>query len=109
MIYSEILQSLLFLLLLGTFGFYWWDSAGAREVAVGIGRKRCQEAQVQFLDDTVVQKKVLLQRNEAGQLQIVRQYLFEFTSDGEDRYSGRILLAGRDLRAFQMDAYRIGL
>ena len=104
---SEIFQNLPLLLLLGAAGFYWWDSAGAREVAVGIGRKRCQEEQVQFLDDTVVQKKVRLRRNKDGHLEIVRQYLFEFTSDGEDRYSGRIHLVGRALLAFEMDAYRI--
>jgi len=100
-------ENLLILLFFGAIGFYWWDTAGAREMAIGIGRKRCQEVDVQFLDDTVVQKKIWLRRNGNGQLQIVRQFFFEFTSDGEDRYSGRILLAGRSLLEIEMDAYRI--
>ena len=45
--------SLLFLLLLAAFGWFWLDSLRALEIARKAGKRACDEAHLQFLDDTV--------------------------------------------------------
>jgi hypothetical protein len=96
---------LLILLIVGL--WYWWDTLRAKETARIKGLDACQRASVQFLDDTVEQKKVWLRRNRKGNLQFCRLYFFEFTSDGAERYQGRITLLGQRVKEVEMDAYRI--
>lgn len=71
------------------------------------GKRACDHAQVQFLDDTVALKKLSLQRGQNGRLQFRRLFVFEFTSDGAVRYQGRITISGKRVDEVEMDAYRI--
>ncbi len=87
--------------------WYWWDTMQCKEIARLAGQQACNNAQVQFLDDTVALKKLRLRRAEDGRLQLCRIFLFEFASDGMYRYQGRIVLAGKQVREVEMDAYRI--
>jgi len=86
---------------------YWLLAMKAKETARYLGRQRCQCLGLTFLDDTVVLKKLRLVRNEAGQRVIRRQYQFEFSSDGSQRYRGQIILSDNRLEAIVMDAYRL--
>jgi len=38
---------------------------------------------------------------------LCRLFFFEFSSDGAQRYQGRIVLLGKQVREIEMDAYRI--
>ena len=78
-----------------------------KEIARVAGSNACSKAQVQFLDDTVQNKKVWLRRNEFGKLQLCRIFFFEFTNDGSERYHGHIVMLGRRVEEVHMDAYRI--
>ncbi|HEC18032.1 MAG TPA: DUF3301 domain-containing protein [Gammaproteobacteria bacterium] len=100
---SEILW--LFSIGLGT--WYWWDTMRAQEAAREAGLRACQQTNVQFLDDTVERKRQWLRRNTQGRVQLCRLYFFEFTSDGSQRYQGRIVMFGQRLREVEMDAYRM--
>lgn len=71
------------------------------------GLNACQQASVQFLDDTVERKKIWFRRNSRGSVQLCRLYFFEFSSDGAKRYQGRIVLLGKKVKEVEMDAYRI--
>ena len=94
-------------LFIGLTFWYWWDTLKAKEVARIAGLNACRKISVQFLDDTVAQKKLWLQRDPVGRLQICRLYQFEFTSDGTERYKGRIVVLGKIISKIEMDAYRI--
>ncbi|WP_455199208.1 DUF3301 domain-containing protein [Kaarinaea lacus] len=87
--------------------WYWWDTLQSKEIARVAGKNACQRASVQFLDDTVQLKKFWLRRNLKGHVEICRLYFFEFSSDGTQRYSGRITLLGKKVGEVEMDAYRI--
>jgi hypothetical protein len=87
--------------------WYWWDTLRSKEFARYAGLRACRNASVQFLDDTVERKRIWLRRNERGRMQVCRLYFFEFTSDGEQRYQGRIVMLGPQVREVEMDAYRI--
>jgi len=101
------MSDILWLVTLGLGMWYWWDSIRTQELAREAGLRACQRANVQFLDDTVERKRQWLRRNTGGRIQICRLYFFEFTSDGSERYQGRIVMFGQALREVEMDAYRI--
>lgn len=87
--------------------WYWWDTVRTQELASKAGKRACQQAGVQILDDTVERKRQWLRRNTTGQIQLCRLYFFEFSSDGSERYQGRIVMFGQTVREVEMDAYRI--
>jgi hypothetical protein len=93
------------LLLLGC-GWLWFDAMRAKELATGAGRKRCQDAGVIFLDDTVALARLRLCRDGAGRLSVCRRYRFEFASDGGYRYRGEIDLLGRRITRLEIEPYR---
>jgi len=78
-----------------------------KEIARKAGKDACDRAEVQFLDDTVEKKKIWIRRNGVGKLELCRLFFFEFTSDGSQRYHGRIVVLGKQISELEMDAYRI--
>ena len=101
------MDSLLVILLLAALVFFWWDSIGVKERARNVSRQLCLRHGVQFLDDTVALVKISLRRNSDGQLCFYRIYKFEFSSNKNDRYAGKIFMLGRKCDKTEMDAYRI--
>ncbi len=87
----------------------WYGLSGlrAKERARAAGLHACRQAQVDFLDDTVQQQRLRLQRSPDGRLQFCRRYRFEFSSDGSRRYAGRIELCGRVVTGVEMEPFRI--
>jgi hypothetical protein len=75
--------------------WYWVDAMRSKELARAAGRRACDEAGVQFLDDSVVLARVRPQRDARGRLGFHRAYHFEFTPDGSARQRGEVALLGR--------------
>ena len=86
---------------------YWLDAIRAKENATRYAKADCQKYQLEFLDDTVLIKKLRLRRNHHGEITIYREYEFEFTSSGKFRYKGRVKLMGKQLAAIEMEAYDV--
>jgi hypothetical protein len=87
-------------------GWYWYDAMRAKERARDAGRRRCDEAGVTFLDDTVTLTRLRVRRDGDGRLSILREFQFEFTSDGSVRHGGEITLIGGQIRRIEMEPYR---
>ncbi len=85
----------------------WWDGLGAKEVARNEAKRLCQQSGVQFLDDTVVVKRMRLCRHRSGRLGLYRRFHFEFASDGEQRYPGYVDMLGDSVLASEMSPFRI--
>ena len=98
---------LLWILSLAAVVWFWLDSMRTNELARNIGRHACEKSEVLFLDDTVVLQKIRMRRNTNGQMTLYREYQFEFTSDGSQRYKGKIALNGKRLIDVQLEAHRI--
>lgn len=77
--------------------WYWMDALRGKELARAAGRRACEEAGVQFLDDSVVLARVRPQRNARGRLGFHRAYHFEYTPDGSVRHRGEVALLGRQV------------
>ena len=86
--------------------FYWLDSIRAKENATEHAKIACKNVLIEFLDETVLIKKVRLRRNTQGQLSIYREYEFEFSSTGEFRYKGIVRLLGKYLIDVEMEPYQ---
>ncbi len=92
---------------LGLLIWLWWDGLAAKEVADKEAKRLCRNADVLFLDDSVAIRRLKLCRHRNGRVGLYRRFGFEFTSDGEQRYSGYIDMLGEDILQTHMDAYRI--
>lgn len=73
---------------------FWVSGRAAAENATLHGRRACQHAGVQWLDQSVHQVRLRLRRNAEGHLRWERQYRFEYSSGGDDRNAGLITMLG---------------
>lgn len=87
--------------------WYWFDSLRALEIARAAGKRACQNADVQFLDDTVAGTSLALVRNESGRRVLRRIYRFEFSDTGNTRLEGQLILLGAEVESVTMEPYRI--
>ena len=99
--------SLLFLLLLAALAWFWFDSMRAHEIARNAGRRICDDAQLQFLDDTVAGTALRLARDNTGRRVLRRTYRFEFSETGNSRLEGQLTLLGTKVISVTMEPYKI--
>lgn len=86
---------------------YWSSSLQAREVALQATQRHCQNLQLQLLDGYVALTGFWFKRDQSGRIQAWRAYQFEFSSTGEERYNGKIILLGHQIQSIQLEPYRI--
>ena len=91
---------LILMLVLAAAFFYWSAARAAAERAEAIGRNACHAAGVQWLDQSVHADGLRLRRGADGRLGFERSFRFEYSTDGEDRHVGRMVLRGDELVAF---------
>lgn len=82
--------------------WFWLDGLRCKEVARAAGRHASEQAQAQFLDDTVELKKLRLRRSARGHLVWYREYRFEFTRNGDYRIPGTISMLGQRVTRLDM-------
>ena len=101
------MSTLLFLILLILGAGVWWYLSDTREMALREAKRYCYEMQVQFLDGSVMSDGVRLIRNSSDRLQLVQRFRFEFTTTGEQRYSGLTELVGRRVIKMELEPHRL--
>ena len=90
-----------------SFMMLWWNAQGIKQVALAAVRRHCKQMDVQLLDDGVALKGFWFKRDSGGTIRLWRSYNFEFTSTGNERYTGQIILLGRRVEDIQLEAHRI--
>ncbi len=95
------------IILLLLIGYYWSDSTKTREIALGFVKNHCRKIDVQLLDEYVALNGFWLKRDENGKIRIWRSYQFEFTSTGNERYNGKVILLSRIITSVHLDPYKI--
>jgi hypothetical protein len=96
------------LLLILALLWFWWNSRGVAEIAIKAARQKCEQTDLTFLNDTVGWKKIRLERNRQGRLQLQRTYFFEFASDMLTRYKGEVVMLGSQVKSISLDVHRVG-
>ena len=95
------MPSLILLMIAGAAVFAWWNaSRAAAERAEALGRDACAAADVQWLDQSVHAIGMRLYRREDGWLGLERTFRFDYSHDGVERHSGRLVLRGDRLVSF---------
>ena len=84
-----------------------WRGQGVHERAVLATRRFCKSQQLIFLDHTVALRKLRLKKDRENKLCIARTYQFEFTTTGEQRYTGTILMMGRKPDSIDVPVHNI--
>lgn len=94
-------MTLILLLIACALAFAWWNAArAATERAGELGRNACESAGVQWLDHSVHAIGTRWRRDEDGRLRLERTFRFDYSHDGSDRQTGRLVLRGGRLIAF---------
>ncbi len=88
-------------------GLYWSNAMKAREIALNAVKRHCQKMDVQLLDEYVALNGLWPKRTERGTLMAWRSYQFEFTSTGDERYNGKVVMLGMKILSIQLDPYKI--
>ncbi|OOG22003.1 hypothetical protein B1C78_15570 [Thioalkalivibrio denitrificans] len=94
---------LLIALLAGLAIWYVNDTLRCRERVVRAARNACAELRVQFLDQSVAQTRLGLGRGADGRLRLRREYRFDFSLDGSDRYAGYVTCIGQRVTGLSLD------
>ncbi|WP_045737133.1 DUF3301 domain-containing protein [Xanthomonas sp. MUS 060] len=95
------MPSLILLMIVGAAVFAFWNaSRAAAERAEVLGRNACKAADVQWLDQSVHGTGLRLRRLPNGWLGFERSFRFDYSCDGVDRHSGRLVLLGDRLITF---------
>ena len=90
----------IFLLLL-VIAWFWLSNLRVREIATAIGKAACSQRGVQFLDQTVALRKMSIRWLSNG-LYMRRIYRFDYSEQGEGRYTGHITMLGMNLESISM-------
>lgn len=98
---------ILFILLFAFVGYYLLLAMRSKDLAIRAAEHHCEQMQVQFLDQTAFLKIMKLKRNLRGNLSIMREFNFEFTVNGEDRYTGRVFMLGSRIESVNLDTHRL--
>jgi hypothetical protein len=66
----------------------------------------CQKEGLTLLDQSVLLKKIRLSRSKQSLFAIRREYSFEFSTVGDQRYRGQMVFIGSKRVALDLDAYK---
>lgn len=100
------LGNLLWLLLAAMLAIYWWQSGLYKGRARELATAHCQQLGLQLLDQSMVIVGFWPVRDRSGRLVFRRSYQFEFSSTGDKRYQGKLVLEGILLKSIQLEVYR---
>ena len=86
---------------------YWFNAQKAKEIALRAAIDHCLAMEVQMLDGYVALNGICLKTDKLRKLQLQRSFLFEFSSTGNERYNGTLLMLGCRVESIYMEPYRI--
>jgi len=100
------LRDLFWLILILFILLQWWQGLKMKELALRHVKRYCASMDLQLLDESIALRGFWLKRGDDGRVHIWRSYLFEFTSTGDERYQGKIILLGHRVTTLQVDPHR---
>ena len=104
---SFTLSQLFILLACLAIAIYFFSELHVREIALKAARQHSDELSVQLLDQSVGIHRVWLKRGGDNRLHIWRNYQFEFTSTGDERYKGHVITLGEQVETVQLQVHKV--
>lgn len=87
--------------------WYWTKSRTIKDLALKAAARYCDELSLSLLDQTVALRGIKLVRQTRGGWALERRYHFDFSSTGEDRYLGKIIMQGQRVTSITLAPHRI--
>ncbi|GAA0844482.1 DUF3301 domain-containing protein [Marinobacter pelagius] len=100
------LGNLFWLFLAGFAAWYWWRAKAIKDFVLQAARRYCKTMDVELLDDAVYLRGLWFKRDDQGRLRVWRRFLFDFTSTGEERYTGRVIMLGSKILNMELEPHR---
>lgn len=88
-------------------GWLLFEALRAREAAIRITKEACRQHGLQLLDDTVHGVRLRFVRDGEGVVRLRRTFLFDFSEDGVNRRSGKVVMLGATVESLQLEPYRL--
>ena len=101
------LAKLLLLILAGVIAVYWWQSGLFKGRAREIAAAHCRQLGLQLLDQSMVITSIRPIRGNDGRIALRRSYQFEFSSTGDQRYQGKLVMDAMRLQSIELEAYKL--
>lgn len=98
-------SQLITLLLLAILGAWLWHHLGIRQYALQAARQITQRAGVQLLDQSIYLRKVRVVRSKSSLIALERSYEFEFSTRGDRRFLGWVVMLGRRMERSELQPY----
>lgn len=87
--------------------WYWLKARELKDIALRHAAMHCKNLDLSVLDQTVALEKLTLRRDAKGRLKIYREYGFDFSSIGDDRYKGIVRMSGNLLLGVKLEPHRV--
>jgi hypothetical protein len=87
-------------------GWLLYEALRAREAAIRLTREACRQQGLQLLDDTVHGTRLSFARDAEGVVRVRRTFEFDFSEDGINRRSGRVVMLGARMETLQLEPYQ---
>ncbi|GAB5499034.1 MAG: DUF3301 domain-containing protein [Pseudohongiellaceae bacterium] len=84
---------------------FWWHSDRIKSLALQQVNRVCRQQALQLLDQTMVLRGLWVVRSPSGVLVLRRRYQFEFSSTGQARYRGEVILLGQQIISLDMEPH----
>lgn len=84
-----------------------WNAQGIKQLAHRAVKQHCDEMDVQLLDEGIVLRGFWLKRDARGNVRVWRSYNFEFSSTGDERYHGNIIVLGNQVQSINLQPHRL--
>ncbi len=95
-------KALLLIVVFALLAGLWADGARARELATQLGETLCRRRSLQFLDGTVVLRRVGLRWTRTG-LRFRRMFSFDYSREGSGRHTAWLILLGSEIEQVVLD------
>lgn len=102
------LGTLFWLFLAGFAIWYWWRAKAIKDSVLVAAKAYCKKMDVMLLDDAIYLRGLWFRRDDNGSIRVWRRFLFDFTSTGEERYTGRIIMLGQRIIHMELEPHRFG-
>ncbi|MBQ0748427.1 MAG: DUF3301 domain-containing protein [Marinobacter sp.] len=101
------LGTLFWLFVAAFFIWYWWRAKAIKDSVLQATHRYCKTMDVMLLDDAIYLRGIWFRRDDQGKIRVWRRFMFDFTSTGEERYSGRVIMLGSRILHMELDPHRI--
>ncbi len=101
------LTQLLLLILSGIVAVYWWQSGLFKGRARELAAVHCQQLGLQLLDQSMVITAIRPVLGSDGRIVFRRTYQFEYSSTGDQRYQGKLIMEAMRLKSIELEAYKL--